>query len=655
MFHDTALTWTSSDEDIISSQGIISRVLVDQTITLTCHYTFQGEMKTKSFEITVKGQPWTSLEIAEIDLASIEIPIETSQDINLPKWGDLGSAIVWSSSAPHIISKQGVYYAPIDGEDVVLTASVRYEDIELTKTFVVYANPMSDDEKVLKDHLMLSLTLPSPMNHLILPSRGYFTSDITWTSSHPDVISSSGQYQKPIGVVEVTLTATITKGDSHMSKEFIIPVEGFDPTTFMNTVEKKLVLQHGIDVIFDSLVLPSEILGLASMTWTSSHPEILSEEGIFHRPLQTTKVILTAHVIAGEYEHEIQYSYIVYGKEDQSTELSDQQIMSDSFDLQSLVHVDENEGLTKGTFDRIVYRNHRILLPGNELEGYYTSPILMSEHAIKRINLMWGSITSTQAKTEFFTRYLSSSGWTDWISHGIWGYGGNNLPPSITTFYGDHVYQIQYQIKLTRDDDSISSPEVTFVSLQPITDVFVTYDRNSLRQHVLYDVPQLKQADTKDPGLWSNICWATSISMMLQYYGKMNHLDVPQEYYSVLIRQGTERFGTTKNDIGATQFDINLYELEFKSEDMLLHVIDHYGPLIVGVSKGISPDGKFGPLTYSSGHVIVVVGYDIHDNGDVEIIVNDPAVSWMRYTIKGSLAEFMLVWDRSGMLIQPRI
>jgi hypothetical protein len=192
------------------------------------------------------------------------------------------------------------------------------------------------------------------------------------------------------------------------------------------------------------------------------------------------------------------------------------------------------------------------------------------------------------------------------------------------------------------------------VSIQPITDHLITYDRNTFSRYVLYDVPQLKQADTIDAGLWNNICWATSISMMLQYYGKMTHIDVPQEYYSVTIRQGTEQYGTTKNDIGATQFNVNLYELEFHSEDMLLHVLDHYGPLIVGVSKGISPDGKFGPLTYSSGHVIVVVGYELHDNGEVDIIVNDPAVSWMRHVIKGSLAEFMLVWDRGGILMQER-
>ena len=65
---------------------------------------------------------------------------------------------------------------------------------------------------------------------------------------------------------------------------------------------------------------------------------------------------------------------------------------------------------------------------------------------------------------------------------------------------------------------------------------------------MLYDVPQLKQASTSDPFLWSNICWATSISMLLQYYDQLTDLDVPHEYYSVLIRKGTKRFGNPQTD-----------------------------------------------------------------------------------------------------------
>ena len=94
-----------------------------------------------------------------------------------------------------------------------------------------------------------------------------------------------------------------------------------------------------------------------------------------------------------------------------------------------------------------------------------------------------------------------------------------------------------------------------------------------------------------------------------------------------------------------------LHQSSLELKVMLLYFLDHYGPLIVGVSQGDSPTGKFGPLTYSSGHVIVAVGYEINTDGSVDILVNDPAVSWMRYVIKGSLEEFMLVWDHGGLYV----
>jgi hypothetical protein len=348
------------------------------------------------------------------------------------------------------------------------------------------------------------------------------------------------------------------------------------------------------------------------------------------------------------------FVYTVYGLSDTSSEVVHQHIPMVQFDLSKVYHLDDSNQLTSGIFDQIVYRNNRLMLAGNALEGSYVSPIFKADQALKRINFMWGSISHAHAKTSFYLRYLSSTGWSDEYLQGTWGYGGENLPPQITFNFPKDVFEVQYKIVLRRDTIAIPSPEITFVSLQPITETMQVYTTTSLRTSVLYDVPQLKQADTKDAFLWNNICWATSISMMLQYYQKLTDLDIPQEYYSVLIRQGTERFGTTKNDIGSTQFGMILHELEFHSKEMLLHVLDNYGPLIIGVSKGTSPTGDFGPIKFSSGHVVVVVGYEIHENGQIDIIINDPAVSWMRFPIKGSIEELMMVWDKGGMLMQPQ-
>lgn len=651
-YQGIAITWESLNPEVISIDGRVSRVTTDVTVTLIAHYVYENEPKTKNFVVTVKGRPYTAQEIVDFDFNELIIPLIITENVSLPQSGPNGSVIVWKTSASYIISKYGVYYPPIDEEIVTLEATLIYEDVEKTKTFIVTAAAMPDIDKVERDHIMLDIQVPDPLNHLVLPSRGYFSSDITWVSSFPDIISSTGVFTKPIGDYSVTLTATIKKGNAEMTKTFEIDIKGYDPDQFRLELRKKLVINHGIDVIFDDVLLPTNILGIANVTWDSSHPDILSSHGVFRAPLETTHIILTASITSGNFEDEISFPFTMYGKNDLSTELVNQNVSNININLNDLFYVDQNESLTLGTFDHLVYRHQGLMLSDIQTEGSYTSPILTSASPIKRINLMWGSITHEKATTTLLTRYESSTGWTDWYSHGTWGFGGDNQPPQITRNFPDNVFHIQYKVVLSRDNENISSPKLHMISIQFMTDHMPTYSISELNRSVLYTVPQLKQADTTDASLWSNICWATSISMMLQYYNHLTDLDIPQEYYSVLIRQGTERFGTTKNDIGATQFGVLLHELEFHSAEMLLHVIDHYGPLIVGVSKSTSPDGKFGPLTYSSGHVIVVVGYEIHEDGSVDIIINDPAVSWMRYPIRGSLEEFMLVWDRGGMLMQ---
>ncbi len=441
-----------------------------------------------------------------------------------------------------------------------------------------------------------------------------------------------------------------------MGKTFESTENELDPLAFMIQTKIDLEINEGVDVIFDNLVLPSSINIHAQISWESSHPDIIDIEGHFTQPNETTAISLSAHITAKNLESDKIFNYIVYGISENSSDLPNQKLSKINYSDILPVYQDTFEGLTRGTFDKVIYKNGRLMLSGQTSNGTYTSPAIDTTNTFKSVYLMWGSITSPLAKTSFESRYLTVSGWSDWISHGTWGYGGDNLPPSITTPISEPSHTFQYRVTLIRLNDSTVSPQLTHVSLSFVYDDYnFDIDLNTLRQNVLYDVPQLRQADTLDPFLWRNICWATSISMLLQYHKKLLHRALPQEYYSVLIRQGTERFGTPKNDIGATQFGFGGQEIEFSNKKMLLYFLNHYGPILVGVSKGNSPDGKFGPLTYSTGHVVIVVGYEILNNGSINILLNDPAASQIRHVIGGSIEEFMLVWDHGAYYLHELI
>lgn len=647
------ISYLSHNTLLLEQDGTVHSGLYNETVSVTLTFTYQDLSQTKTYTILILARKWSEVDIIEQDFLSLTLPTTiVDQNLTLPKSGPNGSLIVWKSSSPHIVSHQGVYYPPVDQETITLTATLLYEGLERVKTFTLEVKPIPNETKVQMAALMIQLPRSVEAN-LILPSRGYYGVQISWSSSHPEILSAEGIFKAPIGTVEVTLEATFTLQESTHHQTFVLQAVGHDPQAFLDQAFQQLAINHGITVLFESLTLPTQMLEHVQIEWTSTHPDILSETGVFQIPENTTTVILQASLQILNLSLTKEFSYLVIGSTDRVSEEIDQQLPSVTLNLDFPVWLESKEALSKGTYDQIMMKDHRLVLQGDALNGSYTSPWLMTDEFI-RLNVMWSSITHPQARTAMEIRTTDGNTISPWIALGDWGYGGENQPPQITHNVTGSALGVQYRILFTRTTATIPSPRlhsvtINFVYEQPK----FNYDLTTYPQKILYDVPQLRQADTLDASLWNNICWGTSISMMLVYYQELTHLAIPQEYYAPLIRLGTTRYGTVKNDIGASQFEMDVLEVEFHSLSMLLYALQHYGPVIVGVSQGSSPDGKFGPLTFTSGHVIVVVGYEIQPNGDIILAVNDPAVSWIREVFYGPSDEFMKVWDKGGIIVQP--
>jgi len=646
-----SLHFESSQPEVLSALGVIHRGLEDVEVQLTVTYTYQSHHEVRIYPIVVKGRIWTVNDIIEQDALLLNLNIDMIEsDVILPRTGTHGSVITWTSSHPHIVSNQGRYYAPEDAENIILTATFHYESETRTKSFNLPVKPLSDEQKVNMAYEMLLLphTISQDIN---LTKRGYFGVSILWESSHPDIINSEGHFQKPIGNIVVTLTATLSIDDVSRPKVFEMTITGSDPLEFLQEALGKLEINHGIEVIFESIELPSSLLSHVNIVWESSHENIITHEGLLTLPSQTTDVTLTAHLSIHDFEVIKTFTYTLIGTEDTVSEHEMLNVSQRQIDITSPFFIDQHMDFTLGFFDGVMMKQDQLVLSGNQLMGSYTSPIYVTV-PFTRVNVMWGSVTHPNARTQMHMRSVINGQWSAWTLMGNWGYGGENTPPNLTYFTQGSSSELQYRITLTRQSTEISSPRLHSVSINYVlSSPQLSYDITKLPTHVFYDVPQLRQADTEDSSLWNNICWGTSISMVLQHLGKLNHLSVPQAYYAPLIRQGTLQYGTSKNDIGATQFGLHVSVLEFSSIEMLLSMVSQHGPIIIGVSKGDSPTGKFGPLTFSSGHVIVVVGYTIHASGTIDIIVNDPAVSWIREPFIGHATDLMLVWDKGGVII----
>ncbi|MCM1989819.1 immunoglobulin-like domain-containing protein [Oceanirhabdus seepicola] len=100
---------------------------------------------------------------------------------------------------------------------------------DVTATTVI----MTDEEAVAGAKAALTLgNTTSVITDLNLPTTGLNETIISWESSNTAVVTNDGIVTRPEnGNIEVTLTATITKGNANDTKEFIITVleEGADP------------------------------------------------------------------------------------------------------------------------------------------------------------------------------------------------------------------------------------------------------------------------------------------------------------------------------------------------------------------------------------------------------------------------------------------
>lgn len=91
-----------------------------------------------------------------------------------------------------------------------------------------------DEDQVAVDNATAALILHGldrVTGGLNLPAAGRNNTTIAWSSSHPDVISSTGAVTRPeFGEdnVIVTLTATVTRGDASATREFEAVVNAFD-------------------------------------------------------------------------------------------------------------------------------------------------------------------------------------------------------------------------------------------------------------------------------------------------------------------------------------------------------------------------------------------------------------------------------------------
>ena len=133
------INWKSSDEKIITHQGLIIRPASDTTVKLTATVSSGSVSETKEFRITVKKQvgELDSIQCVRHAMASTTIPETISNDIVLPSTAGKSVDVVWYSDNLSILANSGKINKKSKGGKVNLTAVFSKDEYRITKVYPV--------------------------------------------------------------------------------------------------------------------------------------------------------------------------------------------------------------------------------------------------------------------------------------------------------------------------------------------------------------------------------------------------------------------------------------------------------------------------------------------------------------------------------------
>jgi uncharacterized protein YvpB len=321
-----------------------------------------------------------------------------------------------------------------------------------------------------------------------------------------------------------------------------------------------------------------------------------------------------------------------------------------------------------------------IILKSGKLKGVYTSNI-MNTSPFNNLVLSWNSDTpegtSIRVEARVYVKTMNSNGqltekWSNWLTWGTWGTfikraSGTGVTDDPVAYVatdtlvvkgsnGQTASKIQYRVTLNTNSYTVT-PSVRLISgalrntlpNQGINKVFTNNpDLSNLK---VLDVPQFSQM-IRDPSIANSMCSATSIAMILNYYGTQI---LPEQSAWGVYDYKYNGFGNWPfNTAYASSFGYKAY-VDYSTIEGLKREIYYGHPVAVSVKYKNSvnvnanlPVVDGAPIASTYGHLIVVCGFT-KENGTDYIIVNDSAApNNTGVRVKYKLDQFEKAWAESG-------
>ncbi len=273
-----------------------------------------------------------------------------TEDIVLPDIEEMeGLEITWSSNKTQYLDHDGTVTRPLSSVgdvNVQFTLTLTLNGMSVNKIFeftVLAEEALSDQDLLNSIFDSVTFSETEITGDLSLPVIEHEGVTVTWTSSREGYVTSAGIVNRPDYTdtdLEVIMTLTLSINGLTQFKEYTFTVLKEATPVELNQLETaKAELTFTETDLIDNLVLPLVSDPNVTVTWSSSNPTYLTNEGVITRPAYNKDdetVILTATLQAGDFTDTKAFTFTVIREErpafiELDTDFTDSLVMDFSY------------------------------------------------------------------------------------------------------------------------------------------------------------------------------------------------------------------------------------------------------------------------------------------------------------------------------------
>lgn len=326
-----------------------------------------------------------------------------------------------------------------------------------------------------------------------------------------------------------------------------------------------------------------------------------------------------------------------------------------SITLEGKTLANSGEDFRLGYFEKAKLNDKdEIVLDAENLRGSYISPKIDCSKFNSLVS-SWNAMTPKGTTIEVFLKVIVDGKWSSWFSYGKWstnGEGGSIKNQkyeiahmdidTLIILNGKEGNGFKYKVDVSRDDISNESPKIKAIYTTLRISEEITRDDLDKYHDWTGDLDVPKRSQMVVPEIGNIICSPTSISMVMEYYGKKIDTEIVAEG---VLDKGANIYGNWSYNVAyAGTVGFTAYVDRFTSVNEIKEKLSKGIPIVASIRTKDKGELENSPMAYPGGHLLVVRGFKIKDK-DEYVIVNDPAApNHDTVSREYKLSEFEKAW-----------